>query len=237
MPGLRLRFSRHKWELDKTLPSCKQHWLSQNDQNAPRVARGIFVILGGTWRERRGDLKLSHVLVLGSCQILPCTWAGRIPEMLGSSKTNWSGEAFWSAPFLQLVRPCRRRLGLARSSTFESGGNLVNGIADVAVDCSYAWEVELRWRHGTSQHLHANGEEAATGRLICLTWAAAFAIAWTCASCCGRRVRSWEDGKAKRQERDVRRVLAAHCHLDSIHIHGSKHHEASTIRVGAALLQ
>jgi hypothetical protein len=245
MPGL---ISWRKWELDKTLlPTCK-HLHSFPKMPLDQLL-GVFLSF---WEARGGKRGQGF----NSKHFFSCVSFGflsnpplhpelidRIPDMLASSKTNTldhEGVAFWTAPFLQLVWPCcgGRRLGPARSSTFECGGDLANGIADMGVDGSDTWEVELRWRHGASHHLHANCEETASGGLICVTRATAFAIAWICAiRCCRRRLRSWEHGKTQGEERNVWRVLAAHCHLDGFHIHTREHHKASTIRVGAALLQ
>jgi hypothetical protein len=142
-------------------------------------------------------------------------------------------------PLLLLLGGSSRRFsGPARPSALERGCDLVDGVADVAVDRGHAREVQLSRGHSASEHLHAHGEEAAAGGLVGVTCWAALAVAGACgAGCCSRRVGGREDGEAQREERDVGRVLAAHCHLDGVHVHGRKHHEAPAVGVGAALLQ
>jgi hypothetical protein len=142
-------------------------------------------------------------------------------------------------PLLLLLGGSSRRFsGPARPSALERGCDLVDGVADVAVDRGHAREVQLSRGHRASEHLHAHGEEAAAGGLVGVTCWVALAVAGACgAGCCSRRVGGREDGEAQREERDVGRVLAAHCHLDGVHVHGRKHHEAPAVGVGAALLQ
>ena len=117
----------------------------------------------------------------------------------------------------------------SRAGAVERGLDLLDGGADEAVDGGDGLGVEPGRRQVADEDLERDGDHAARLRREREDDAAGRARA-------GPRASVGEDGEARRQERDARRVLAAHHHVRRRDVDRRVHHQRPR-RVRAALLE
>lgn len=121
------------------------------------------------------------------------------------------------------------QVSIAQHST-----DLLHRVADMVINHSDAWEVELGCRDRAGQDLEANCQEATRDRafLAIDRWRSNQAVGPRNAAGTG----GWDDRKSNGQKRDTGKILPVHGELDRVNINGRVNHQAAWV-VSVALLQ